>query len=683
MSFRFLGFAPRRSVLLPLIVVAAVGALPAQSSQFAARVVAASHPGGQSFGLQGLALGGPRGSASASGSLHVWSLGSAAAANGSIQVGFDGVIQNRAGADFIVFENAFYSPGNQTANVFGELMWVEVSSDGATFARFPGQCTVPAPIFGLLPIPRAAVSGFAGADPTAANMYANPLLPDPFLAGDPLVDPDAAGGTAFDLQALAGDPLVSGGAVDLNAIRHVRLVDVRGDGSTLDSFGNPIYDVTDDDVSAELDAIAVIHLAEDGDSDWPQPGRGAAAGGRVFARLGAAGVPAARWTSPGVALDPRAGVIVLGTVPPVAVGVSVDVANARVRAVGINAATGDMLWQGPYLATTAALAPLPELPGPAGDTDSATIYLATEAGLQALDAATGAARWPVAATLTAGGGVAPGLFACRIAAGRVVVFLPGDGATRAGRLEVLDAATGAPVWQATLPVTAIVPPIIDAPPGDVPNVIVVEGPTGPVRAFTLTTGALSWLSTAAVAPGQSWSPLAGDRLLGAPSVADGALFLHAAGPPASATGRLYAVNAFTGGRLWEVAAPAGASRPVRIAARVFVAGTETGSLVVEAFATRTGTSDWQRTLGAVAAGVPASVVGLDDALLVAVGGTLHALDPATGADLTGSGAAVGPGPLAVAGPVHLFHAGGSGALTALGTAAWTLPSAARNWELYR
>ena len=45
-------------------------------------------------------------------------------------------------------------------------------------------------------------------------------------------------GTPFDLSDLLSDPLVLSGAVDLNNIQYVKLVDIPGNGSFLDSQGH-------------------------------------------------------------------------------------------------------------------------------------------------------------------------------------------------------------------------------------------------------------------------------------------------------------------------------------------------------------------------------------------------------------------------------------------------------------
>jgi hypothetical protein len=72
-------------------------------------------------------------------------------------------------------------------------------------------------------------------------------------------------GTPFDLDNLASDPLVVNGTVDLNNIRYVRLIDIAGDGSQLDSLGHPIYDgwVTWGSGGADIDAMGSIrHFGE-------------------------------------------------------------------------------------------------------------------------------------------------------------------------------------------------------------------------------------------------------------------------------------------------------------------------------------------------------------------------------------------------------------------------------------
>ena len=174
--------------------------------------------------------------------------------SGTITLGFDAAITNGTGVDFAVFENAsdFSAFGS---GIFAELAFVEVSTDGSTFARFAtsSQTTFPDPSglslatdlmldfsggqdFATLPS-RGLVSGFAGADP-------------------------AFSGTLFDLSALSSTAEVLAGTVDLDLINFVRLVDIAGDGRTEDSFNNPIYDAFSPNNATggfDLDAIGVLN----------------------------------------------------------------------------------------------------------------------------------------------------------------------------------------------------------------------------------------------------------------------------------------------------------------------------------------------------------------------------------------------------------------------------------------
>jgi len=197
-----------------------------------------------------LILGGPRGRGLYQGSIHVLSLGD----NGSVTVGFDVVITNGPGSDFIVFENPFYINGTNGA-VFAELSYVEVSSDGSHFARFPSISLTPP---GGMMYPDNIVN-LAGVYPVLANVDTNNI--DPF-------DPDDAGGDPFDLDDLLTDSLVQSGLVDLQNINYIQLIDIYGDGSCLDSQGNPIYDPLGfGNTGADIDAISVINYCTS-DYEW-------------------------------------------------------------------------------------------------------------------------------------------------------------------------------------------------------------------------------------------------------------------------------------------------------------------------------------------------------------------------------------------------------------------------------
>ncbi len=147
---------------------------------------------------------------------------------GKIVMHFPRPITDGAGADFAVFENAFTG--------FLEVAYVEVSSDGANFYRFPNRSEG-----------TTLVGPFANSmDPTNLNG----------LAGKHI----KGFGTPFDLASLTATPLL-----DRKNVRFVRIIDIVGDGSRLDTTGQPIYDPTPTVGSGgfDLDAIGVIHQSLD------------------------------------------------------------------------------------------------------------------------------------------------------------------------------------------------------------------------------------------------------------------------------------------------------------------------------------------------------------------------------------------------------------------------------------
>lgn len=186
-------------------------------------------------------LDGPKGLGDYQGSLDVLSLG----INGNITLGFDVTIINKPGYDFIIFENPFRIV-SQPEKVYAELMFVEVSTDGINFVRFPciSNTQSPGTIY------PEDVTNLAGVWPVYANVDENDI--DPF-------NPDISGGDAFDLDDLVNDIMVQSGLVDLQNIQYIKLIDIRGDGTFLDSNGNPIFDAIDMDNGADLDAVAVIN----------------------------------------------------------------------------------------------------------------------------------------------------------------------------------------------------------------------------------------------------------------------------------------------------------------------------------------------------------------------------------------------------------------------------------------
>ncbi|MBO4712172.1 hypothetical protein J5681_09720 [bacterium] len=151
---------------------------------------------------------------------------------GSIVLTFDKPVTDGEGADFAVFENSFNDG-------FLELGTVEVSSDGEHFAAFDNYYLGVEKIDSMGSHDASLIWGFAGK----------------FKQGK---------GTMFDLADLEGKPEVEDGTVDLEAITHIKIVDVIGDGSQLDSIGDPIYDPypTTGSAGFDLDAVAVINQKE-------------------------------------------------------------------------------------------------------------------------------------------------------------------------------------------------------------------------------------------------------------------------------------------------------------------------------------------------------------------------------------------------------------------------------------
>jgi len=149
--------------------------------------------------------------------------------DGSIELVFSPTIRNGEGWDFAVFENSF----NDT---FLEIGYVEVSSDGENFIRFDNAYLGTTPVAGFGAHDTSLIGFFGG---KYRQGYGNP----------------------FDLQALANKQEVIDGIIDLNNISHVRIVDIIGDGLSVDSFGQPIYDPhpTSGSAGFDLDAVGVIN----------------------------------------------------------------------------------------------------------------------------------------------------------------------------------------------------------------------------------------------------------------------------------------------------------------------------------------------------------------------------------------------------------------------------------------
>jgi len=168
---------------------------------------------------------------------------------GSLVLEFDLPIADQEGPDFAVFENTIIVQAT-LGLIFGEMAYVDVSSDGTNFARFPGvSLHTPATTYTNLPGGR----GYAYFEPRGVYN----------MAGKHVNNGDSWG-TPFDLRDLRWHPLVIGGSVDLAEIRYVRIVDIPGSGDYLDhsSPARPVLDgwVTWGSGGADVDAVGVINF---------------------------------------------------------------------------------------------------------------------------------------------------------------------------------------------------------------------------------------------------------------------------------------------------------------------------------------------------------------------------------------------------------------------------------------
>ena len=159
---------------------------------------------------------------------------------GMATVTFRSPICNREGPDFAVFENGFenaQAPGYW----FLELGFVEVSSDGENFFRFPAYSNTQA---------LTQLGGMGCIDPSQIHNLASKY--------------GAMYGTPFELDEVPDDPLL-----DKEHITHVRIVDVVGcidpEYATYDCQGNPVNDPWPTPFASggmDLDAVGVIHDIE-------------------------------------------------------------------------------------------------------------------------------------------------------------------------------------------------------------------------------------------------------------------------------------------------------------------------------------------------------------------------------------------------------------------------------------
>ncbi len=161
--------------------------------------------------------------------------------NGKAVLTFEYPIINGEGADFAVFENSFKSQ-ESPYNYFLELAFVEVSSDGVHFVRFPSTSETQT---------TSQIETFGQLDPTQIHN----------LAGKYIVNY----GTPFDL-----DDLQDSTEIDLQNITHIKIIDVVGsidpEYASYDALGDIINDPYPTPFAScgfDLDAVGVIHSSNE------------------------------------------------------------------------------------------------------------------------------------------------------------------------------------------------------------------------------------------------------------------------------------------------------------------------------------------------------------------------------------------------------------------------------------
>lgn len=151
---------------------------------------------------------------------------------GTATLTFAQPVADGPGPDFAVFENSF-------SDTFLELAFVEVSSNGTDYVRFPATSLTQTDF---------PVGGFGAVQPTDLDNLAGKYR--------------GGFGTPFDLSELPPTP-----SFDPSAVTHVRLVDCVGtldpELGTTDAAGNLINEIYPSNFPSggfDLDAVGVLHL---------------------------------------------------------------------------------------------------------------------------------------------------------------------------------------------------------------------------------------------------------------------------------------------------------------------------------------------------------------------------------------------------------------------------------------
>lgn len=167
-----------------------------------------------------------------------------AGSNGVVSLGdggyaivtFDNPISNGPGFDFAIFENSF-------SDAFLELAFVEVSSDGMNYFRFPATSNTQDTL---------QIGSFGSVDATKINNLAGKYR--------------AMFGTPFDLEELS-----SHSELNINAVTHIKIIDavgcIQNAFASYDNYGHKVNDPWNTPFASsgfDLDAVGVINQAATG-----------------------------------------------------------------------------------------------------------------------------------------------------------------------------------------------------------------------------------------------------------------------------------------------------------------------------------------------------------------------------------------------------------------------------------
>lgn len=155
---------------------------------------------------------------------------------GSAVLTFAQPIANAPGWDLAVFENGY-------SDTFLELAFVEVSSNGSDFYRFPATSNTQDTV---------QIDGFGAVDATLVDNFAGKYR--------------AGYGTPFDLEELADRP-----GLNVNAITHVKIIDavgcIQAEHASHDRYGHVVNEPWNTPFASsgfDLDAVGVIHQTTTG-----------------------------------------------------------------------------------------------------------------------------------------------------------------------------------------------------------------------------------------------------------------------------------------------------------------------------------------------------------------------------------------------------------------------------------